>query len=160
GARRSLLIGVGAAGLVATDLRDKLYRLRKDVVAATDRHAALTGAAMLTAQDVALGISHSGETEDVVGPLALARETGATTIALTNYRESAVAKQARIVILTAVADSSIRSRGMASRAAMMTLIDCLFIGVVQTNYDASLEVLGATSRAIERSGATRRLRSQ
>lgn len=49
---------------------------------------------------------------------------------------------------------------MASRAAMMTLIDCLFIGVVQTNYDASLEVLGATSRAIERSGATRRLRSQ
>ena len=159
GARRSLLIGVGAAGLVATDLRDKLYRLRKDVVAATDRHAALTGAAMLTGQDVAVGISHSGETQDVVEPLAHARRSGATTIAMTNYRDSSIAKEARIVILTAVADSSIRSRGMASRAAMMTMIDCLFIGVVQTNYDASLQALDLTSRAIEGTGPSRRPRT-
>ncbi len=159
GARRSVIIGVGAAGLVARDLRDKLYRLRKDVVVATDRHAALTGAAMLTAQDVALGISHSGETDDVVGPIAQAAEVGATTIALTNYRDSTLARQAQIVITTAVPDSSIRSRGMASRTAMMTLIDCLFIAVVQTNYDASLHSLELTNRAIERAGPSRRPRT-
>lgn len=159
GARRSLLIGVGAAGLVARDLRDKLYRLHKDVVAASDRHAALTGAAMLTAQDVAIGISHSGETEDVVTPIALAAEAGATTIALTNYRNSTLARHARIVITTAVPDSSIRSRGMASRAAMMTLIDCLFIAVVQTNYDAALGALEVTNRAIEKAATARGARS-
>lgn len=154
GARRTLLVGAGAAGLVACDLRDKLYRLRKDVVAATDRHAALTGAAMLAPQDVAFGISHSGETQDVVGPIAQARETGATTIALTNYRDSTLARQARIVICTAVSDMSIRSRGTASRAAMMTLIDCIFIAVVQTDYEASLQALERTERAIAR-GAPR-----
>lgn len=155
GARRSLLIGVGAAGLVARDLRDKLYRLRKDVVAATDRHAAFTGAAMLTTQDVAIGISHSGETDDVLGPIEECRDAGATTIAITNYRDSSLARLTDILVTTAVSDSALRSRGMASRAALMTLVDCMFIAVVQTNYDASLDALELTSRAVERRGIRR-----
>lgn len=155
GARRSLLIGVGAAGLVARDLRDKLYRLRKDVVTATDRHAAFIGAAMLTTQDVAIGISHSGETDDVLGPMEECQDAGATTIAITNYRDSSLARMTDILVTTAVSDSSLRLRGMASRAALMTLVDCMFIAVVQTNYDASLDALELTTRAVERRGIRR-----
>ena len=110
---------------------------------------------MLSVRHVALAISHSGETDDVVEPLEQARATGATTIALTNYRESTLGRHAHIVISTAVADASIRSRGMSSRAAMMTLIDCIFIAVVQTNYDASLDALELTNRAIEGTAARR-----
>ena len=45
----------------------------------------MTSAAVLREGDVAIGISHSGETLDVIDPLKEARRRGSTTVAITNY---------------------------------------------------------------------------
>jgi DNA-binding MurR/RpiR family transcriptional regulator len=82
-ARRVDIYGVGASGFVCQDLHQKLHRI--GLLAWPDPHAALTSAALLTDQDVALGISHTGTTIDTVEALRLAAQRGATTIALTNF---------------------------------------------------------------------------
>lgn len=87
-ARRVDIFGVGASGFVAQDLHQKLHRIGLMAFIWTDTHAALTAAALLRPEDVAVAISHSGTTQDTIEPLQVAAERGATTIALTNFARS------------------------------------------------------------------------
>ena len=72
-ARRVDIYGVGASAFVAMDLQQKLYRIGYMVYAWPDPHSAVTSAALLGPQDVAIGISHTGTTEDTIASLAEAR---------------------------------------------------------------------------------------
>ena len=64
----------GAAGMdlhaaVAEDLRLRLHRIGRAASTWSDVHTALASSALLGAGDVAVGISHSGETLEVLEPL-------------------------------------------------------------------------------------------
>lgn len=83
GARRIEIYGVGASGLVAQDLAQKLQRIGLIAHAHSDPHLAVTTAVLLRPGDVAVAITHSGGTGDVIEPLRTAFERGATTLALT-----------------------------------------------------------------------------
>ena len=59
-ARRIDIYGVGASGLVAQDLAQKLLRIGLMAHAHSDPHLAVTNAVQLRAGDVAIAITHSG----------------------------------------------------------------------------------------------------
>ena len=80
--------GVGASAFVAADLQQKLHRIGRVSFAWNDTHIMLTSAAVLGPGDVAVGISHTGATTDTVESLRVAREHGATTVALQNASEN------------------------------------------------------------------------
>ncbi|WP_318216057.1 MurR/RpiR family transcriptional regulator [Streptomyces sp. SCL15-6] len=150
GARRIDIFGVGASAFVGQDLHQKLHRIGHTAFVWTDRHAALTATALLAPGDVALAISHSGETEDTVEPLQVAAERGATTIALTNAPRSALAVSADLVLATCARETPFRSGATASRIAQLALIDCLFVGVAQRSFDATTAALEKTYGAVQR----------
>ena len=149
GARRIDIVGVGASGLVALDLHQKLHRIGLVAFAWTDAHAALTAAALTGPSDVVVGISHSGTTVDVLEPLALAADRGATTIGLTNFSGSPLAAAAGLVLTTAARELPLRSAATASRIAQLAVVDCLFVGVVQRSYDAAGRLLRGTYDAVQ-----------
>ena len=146
--RRIELYGIGASGLVATDLEHKLRRIGLPAATSTDGHAAMTSAAVVTSADVALGISHSGETLDVIDPIRVARESGATTVAITNFAGSTLAGTADLVLLTAATESRLRAGAMASRSAQLTVVDCIYLAVAQRDYDHTIGALKQTSEAV------------
>ena len=148
GARRIELYGIGASGLVATDLEHKLRRIGLPAATSTDGHAAMTSAAVVTSADVALGISHSGETLDVIDPIRMAGASGASTIAITNFAHSTLARTADLVLLTAATESRLRAGAMASRSAQLTVIDCIYLAVAQRDYDHTIGALEQTSAAV------------
>lgn len=148
GARRIEIHGIGASGLVATDLEQKLRRIGLAASACTDRHAALTSAAMLAPEDVVIALSHSGETSDVIDPLEQAAAREATSIAITNFRRSSLARVADVVLTTAVHESVYRSGAIASRVAQLTIVDCLFVGVAREDHDGTLAALDRTYLAV------------
>ncbi|MER7717563.1 MurR/RpiR family transcriptional regulator [Streptomyces flaveolus] len=150
GARRIDIFGVGASAFVGQDLHQKLHRIGHTAFVWTDRHAALTATALLGPGDVALAISHSGETEDTVEPLQVAAERGATTIALTNAPRSSLAVSADLVLATCARETPFRSGATASRIAQLALIDCLFVGVAQRSFDATTAALEKTYGAVQR----------
>jgi DNA-binding MurR/RpiR family transcriptional regulator len=149
-ARRIDIFGTGASGFVGMDLHQKLHRIGLLAFVWTDAHAALTAAALLTESDVALGISHSGSTADTIEPLRLAAERGATTIALTNFATSELARTAQLVLTTAVRETPFRSGATVSRIAQLAVVDFLFVGVVQRYYDRAEEALSSTFQAVHR----------
>ncbi|MFS8100984.1 MurR/RpiR family transcriptional regulator [Lentzea alba] len=148
GARRVDVYGFGASAFVAFDLQQKLHRIGLTCFAWNDTHIALTSAAVLTGADVAVGISHTGSTVETVEALRVARETGATTVALTNFPRSPITEVADHVLTTAARETTFRSGAMASRIAQLTVIDCLFIGVAQHHVDTAKTALEATYEAV------------
>lgn len=149
-ARRIDIFGIGASAFVGQDLHQKLHRIGHMAFIWTDRHAALTATALLGPGDVAVAISHSGETEDTVEPLQAAAERGATTIALTNASRSALANAADLVLTTCVRETPFRSGATVSRIAQLALIDCLFVGVAQRSFDDTTAALHKTYGAVQR----------
>jgi DNA-binding MurR/RpiR family transcriptional regulator len=140
--------GVGASAFVAADLQQKLHRIGRVSFAWSDTHIMLTSAAVLSEGDVAFGISHTGATADTVEALRVAREHGATTVALTNFPRSPISEVADHVLTTAARETTFRSGAMASRIAQLTVIDCLFIGVAQKHLDSARNALESTYEAV------------
>lgn len=148
-ARRIDIYGVGASAFVGLDLQQKLHRIGQVAFAWVDPHVALTSAALLGPDDVAVGVSHSGATQDTVDALAQAQANGVTTIAITNFPRSALASIADHVLTTAARETTFRSGATASRLAQLTVVDCIFVGVAQRTYADSQHALEVTYDAVK-----------
>ncbi len=159
-ARRIDIYGVGASAFVGLDLQQKLHRIGQVAFAWVDPHVALTSAALLGAEDVAVGISHSGTTLDTVDALSEAHANGVTTIAVTNFPRSELAACADHVLTTAARETTFRSGATASRLAQLTVVDCIFVGVAQRTYESSQRALEVTHAAVSERRASRRTDKQ
>lgn len=149
GARRIAAFGAGASGLAAMDLTQKLTRIGLSCAVYRDVHEGLPAAALLGEGDVAVGLSHTGQTTDVLDALRVAAAAGATTVALTNASGSALARGADHVLVTAATESAFRSGATASRIAQLTVIDCILVAVAQRLPDLGRPALERTRSAIE-----------
>ncbi|MET8231933.1 MurR/RpiR family transcriptional regulator [Micromonospora sp. NPDC005298] len=158
GAGRIDIYGAGASGFVASDFQQKLHRIGRIAFYFPDVHTALTSAALLGRGDVAVGISHTGTTSDVIEVLEQARTRGAATVALTNFPRSPITEVADFVLTTAARETTYRSGATASRLAQLTVVDCLFVGVAARNRSRARKALEATAEAVQshRVGANRR----
>lgn len=136
--------GTGASALVGQDLQLKLHRIGLISFAWSQHHQALASAALLGAADVAVAISHSGTTAEVVDALREARARGATTLAITNVAGAPLAEHADLVLTTAAHETTFRSGAMSSRIAQLAVVDCLFSGVAQRSYARAIEALEST----------------
>ncbi|WP_435207230.1 MurR/RpiR family transcriptional regulator [Micromonospora sp. bgisy143] len=158
GAGRIDIYGAGASGFVASDFQQKLHRIGRIAFYFPDVHTALTSAALLGRGDVAIGISHTGTTSDVIEVLEQARTRGASTVALTNFPRSPITEVADFVLTTAARETTYRSGATASRLAQLTVVDCLFVGVAARNRSRARKALEATAEAVQshRVGGSRR----
>jgi DNA-binding MurR/RpiR family transcriptional regulator len=152
------IYGAGASGFVASDFQQKLHRIGRTAFYFPDVHTSLTSAALLGRGDVAVGISHTGTTSDVVEVLEQARGRGATTVVLTNFPRSPVTDVADHILTTAARETTYRSGATASRIAQLTVVDCLFVGVAARNRPRARKALEATAEAVRshRVGSARR----
>lgn len=147
-ARRVDSFGVGASAFVGLDLQQKLSRIGRTSLNWPDSHSAWTAAATLDDSCVAIAVSHSGATIDTVEFLSLARETGAATIAITNFSDSPLAQSADVVLTTAARETRFRSGALGSRIAQLMVVDCLFTAVAQASFDESMAAVRRTYKAV------------
>lgn len=143
------IAGVGASGLVAQDLQQKLARIGRPCHAHGDSQSALTSAVLLGEGDVFLAVSHSGESRDVLAPLRRAAAQGAATAVITNHPMSSAARLADFVLVSAGRETTFRPGAMASRISQLVVVDCLFVCVAQRTFDTSSRALRITHEALE-----------
>ena len=92
----------------------------------TDAEMQVISATLLTPVDVAVGISHSGESQDVLHALKVAKEAGARTVAITNHPASPMARLADISLCTAAQEALAHGYPLGARVAQVGLIDVLY----------------------------------
>jgi len=124
-AERIAVYGVASSYHSASAAKLKLMRLHLNVEAFGDGHMQAMSAVGLRKGDLAIGISHSGSTRDVVDALTLARNAEATTVAITNYSPSPLTKAADVVLLTASWETPFAGESLGSAIAQLATLDVL-----------------------------------
>lgn len=140
--------GLGASGLVCQDAQQKFMRINKRCQAHTDGHSMQTAASLLCPWDVAMLVSNSGTTAEILDTLELVRATGAKAIAITRYSKSPLARGSDIVLHISTPEVTFRSGAMGSRIAMLNVVDILFSGVASAQYDEIRGYLDRTRDAL------------
>ncbi|MBO0409513.1 MurR/RpiR family transcriptional regulator [Enterococcus hulanensis] len=96
-----------------------------------------------------LGTSSSIALDFAVDTLKIAKEAGATTIALTNYKASHIAKYADIDLLTGDHETTFYSETMISRMSLLSLVDMLYMGVLLSDYEKYTSILHKINLLVE-----------
>ena len=132
-ARQVSVFGAGSSGPMAVIASHRLALLGVLCQAHTDPYEQTIAAALLTADDVAIGISHSGTSRITVDAIRLGRKQGAFTVAITNHANSPLARVASMTLLTSLHEKKVHVASLTSRVAQLTLVDCLYITLVARN---------------------------
>jgi DNA-binding MurR/RpiR family transcriptional regulator len=148
-ASRVDIYGASGSALVGEELQFSLHRIGIAAWAWTDIHNGLASAALLGPGDVALGISHSGQTRETIEMIAEAGGHGATTIALTSFPRSPLADVADLVLLTATQATTFRPDALSARHPQLVVLDLLYIAVAQRTHERSHAAFQRTARAVE-----------
>ena len=138
------IFGMGASQIVAKDAQLKFTRINKMSYVSEDWHTQLLYAKNMDKGDVALVISYSGQTEEMITCAQTAKANGATVISITKVADSPIERLADYSLYVASNEFSFRSGAMSSRIAQLNLIDILYSGYVNQMYDESLELLEKT----------------
>ncbi|AWU97676.1 MurR/RpiR family transcriptional regulator [Azospirillum ramasamyi] len=128
GAQRVQIVGVGASGTVALDAHHKLFRLLPQVTASTDAHLQAMAAATLGPGDALLAISKTGTSDEIFDVANIARDGGATVIAIT-ASATPLAERADIRLTVDVDEDTAVHTPMVSRLAQLALIDALTVAI-------------------------------
>jgi DNA-binding MurR/RpiR family transcriptional regulator len=147
-ASRVDIYGASGSALVGAEMQFSLHRIGVAAWSWPDVHNGLASAALLCETDVALGISHSGQTRETVEMIAEAGSRGATTIALTSFPRSPLADVADIVLLTATQATTFRPDALSARHPQLVLLDLLYIAVAQRTHDRSHAAFQRTAQAV------------
>ncbi|MFD0713854.1 MurR/RpiR family transcriptional regulator [Paenibacillus sp. GCM10027626] len=154
-ARKIAVFGIGASAIIAEDFKFKLTRINRWCESAYSFDMQAVIAANLNKEDAVLGISYSGQTEETIRSLEIAKENGAAIISLTKFGNNPVAELADIRLFVSSLEKSIRSGAMASRIAQMNIIDILFVGIAAGQAQEAIQSLERTRKAVSWSKRTK-----
>ena len=149
GAGRVELFGIGSSSSAAREMAFRLERIRVPVWSRSDPHTALTNAALLLPGDVAIGLSHSGRTREVIETLAEAADHDAMTVAVTSFGRSPVAEVADVVFTTSVHETTFRVAALSALHSQLLVLDLIYVAVAQRTYERTAEALELTVRAVD-----------
>ncbi|MBB3111457.1 DNA-binding MurR/RpiR family transcriptional regulator [Paenibacillus phyllosphaerae] len=149
-ARKIAVFGVGASSIIAEDFRLKVNRINKWCESASSGDMQAVVAANLSQQDVVIGISYSGNNQDVLHALKLAKANGAKIISLTHFGINPISELSDIQLYTSSLEQNFRKGAMASRIAQLNVIDMLYVGMVVQNYESSTASIERTQNAVRR----------
>ena len=140
-ARKIEFFGNGGSAIIAMDGYHKFIRLGLHVSMNLDSHMQLMAASQLQPEDVAIVISHSGSTTDVLAVLRILKEKGTSIICVTNFAKSPLSKEADIALYTLSEETDFRSEALASRIAQLSLIDALYTNLMISRGDEGKDSL-------------------
>jgi DNA-binding MurR/RpiR family transcriptional regulator len=148
-ARAVDIYGASSSALVGAELQFCLHRIGVAAWSWKDIHDGLASAATLGTRDVAIGVSHSGQSRETIEVLAEAGSHGATTVALTSFARSPLAELADVVLLTAVQTTPFRPDALSARHPQLVVLDLLYIAVAQRLHDKAHTAFQVTARAVD-----------
>ncbi|MDU7693057.1 MAG: MurR/RpiR family transcriptional regulator [Helicobacter sp.] len=149
GSGRVFAFGVGSSGALANYAKGKFMRIGLNIDSSSNNHFMYMQAALLGKKDVAIGISHSGQSHETIRALNLAKRSGATTIAITHGLKSKITNEANIVLLNGSKQTRLQGDSVATKIAQLFAIDVLYALMVQKLGQNAIKTKQKTLLAID-----------
>lgn len=146
-ARQIAFAGLGASGHVARDACHKFFRLGIPCSSLLDTPMILQFAAIAEPDDILVLLSHTGRWPEFVQAAEIAKERGATVVAITNP-ESDLSNTASILFPCRVVEDTNVFTPMSSRLGQLALLDALLVALALTRGSAATERLKLSKDAL------------
>lgn len=124
-AQRIFIYGVGSSGLTAIEMTQRLLRMGLNVTSITDSHMMLINSSVASKKDLVIGISTSGNTEDVVNALQMSKQNHGTIVSITSFADSKIAKISDTSLFVYNSSFVDKKRFVNSQFAIMYLMDVI-----------------------------------
>ncbi len=148
-AERIVIFGLGNSAAIAQDAAHKFLRLGLSAQACSDNHMQAIVASHLRRGSVAIGISHSGSSKDIVEAMRLCKIYGATTIAVTNFGPSPLVEASDIALYTKADETKHSILAMSSRIAQLAVFDSIYTYIVMRADKAARQAIYNTEVALQ-----------
>lgn len=146
--KKAYFIGVGYSGIVAQDSNYKFMRIGINSMYYQDTHTMIMMSALTSEDEVIFAISHSGETEEIIKSIKIAKENGAKVIGITEDENSKLAKLSDINLSYVSSETLLESGAVSSKIAQIFIIDLIYTQVVKEMNDAAITRKIKTTKAI------------
>lgn len=147
-ANKVFLFGVGSSGVTAEEAKNKLMRIGMQVDASGNNHFMYMQVALLRKNDVAIGISHSGYSQETAHALKIAKENGATTVALTHSMRSPLTEHADFVLVNGNKQGKLQGDSIGTKTAQLFVLDLIYALLVQAEQDKAIKTKEKTLNVI------------
>ena len=124
-AKRVEIYGVFRSASVATDLCYQLLQLGIYASFVSDVLTSAVSAAMLDEKSLVIAISSSGKTKDVIDAVKIAKENGASVIAITSNKNAPLARIASTTLIAAMSGEGDSIMPNEIRTSQLAIIDAL-----------------------------------
>jgi DNA-binding MurR/RpiR family transcriptional regulator len=155
-------LGLGGSGGVGLLAEVMFCGLGFNAKALSDPYAMLLAAGHVRGRHLVFGLSHSGNTREVLEAVNAARARRAFTVGITNYPRSPLAELADAVLLTSCQEHRVHFAQSSSMVAQLTLVRALYILVASRSTPELIQEVNAIEQTVRHSlrakpGRARRL---
>ena len=147
-ANRVFIFGVGTSGVTAEDAKNKFMRIGIPVDASGNNHFMYMQAALLQRNDVAIGISHSGYSQETAHALKIAKDNGATTVALTHSMRSPLTEHADFVLVNGNKQGKLQGDSIGTKISQLFVLDLIYALIVQAEQEKATQTKEKTLNVI------------
>lgn len=137
-AKRIFFFGVGSSGVTAEDAQNKFMQIGLQTVAITNNHFMYMQAALLDKDDVVIGISHSGESEETINAMRIAHQNQAKTVAITHNLRSPITTVADYVLINGNRQGQMQGGSIGTKTAQLFVIDLIYSLLVKAEPEKSV----------------------
>ncbi|MBD5118887.1 MAG: MurR/RpiR family transcriptional regulator [Clostridiales bacterium] len=129
--RRILVYGKGSSGFAAEELRMRLMRLGVDIESITDSHIMTMSSAIVNEDALAIGITVSGKTNEVVRSVKTAKSKGASTAIISSVHLREWDAYCDEVLPLPTKEKLVLGKLISPQFPVLVLCDLLFTNVLQ-----------------------------
>lgn len=138
----------GNSGAIAEECSNRFIRIGKKAVFHADSHNQAIYASVMTKKDIALAITVSGNTKDILMNLSIASNSGAEIVAITNYLNSGVSKLTNNVIICSSKEYSSVYGSVSSKVSQLFAIDVLLHKLIDLDKQQIQDLRNKTNKAL------------
>ncbi|WP_404330135.1 MurR/RpiR family transcriptional regulator [Mesobacillus maritimus] len=148
-AKKVHVYGIGNSGIAAQEFKWKFFRIGVNVESITDPHQAVMDAALATEDSLIIGISVSGQTREVIDAVKIAKQQGATILAITSEKTSELAQLADLIMNVMSKTNMHMGQNISPTLPLFLFFDLIYTELVAKDYLNRIQIREKTLRALD-----------
>ena len=142
------LFGIGASYLVAKDFQQKLERINKLTILYEDTHLQLINSMNIEKGEIAIMISYSGQTREILDMAKNIKLNNGKLISITKYSNNKLLSMSDYSLNVPNIEHNLRSAASSSRISQLIIIDVLYNTYLEMYKDEFLHKIIKTNEVL------------
>lgn len=147
-ANQIYFFGVGSSLITAWDAKNKFMRITNKTECVLDSHLQMMSAALMSENDVAIIISYSGSTKDMIELARVVKQRGAKVIIITRFAKSPLTTFGDVILLTAADEGPLQGGSLTTKISQLYLLDILYVEYFKQTVQESSKNKERTANAV------------